>query len=81
MHVYFEGGFVEVATFRAASMASVNKEGRIIADNTFGSIEEDAFRRDFTVNALFYNSEHQQIPKLQLIDLLNFHYLMAFLLP
>ena len=61
VHVYFEGGFVEVATFRAASTASVNKEGRIIADNTFGSIEEDAFRRDFTVNALFYNSEDKKI--------------------
>lgn len=61
VHVYIEGGFVEVATFRAASTASVNKEGRIIADNTFGSIEEDAFRRDFTVNALFYNSEDKNI--------------------
>ena len=61
VHVYFEGGFVEVATFRAPSTASVNKEGRIIADNTFGSIEEDAFRRDFTVNALFYNSEDKKI--------------------
>lgn len=61
VHVYFVGGFVEVATFRAASTANVNKEGRIIADNTFGSIEEDAFRRDFTVNALFYNSEDKKI--------------------
>ncbi len=66
VHVYFEGGMVEVATFRAANTASTNKEGRIIADNTFGSIEEDAFRRDFTVNALFYDSEHGQI-----LDLVN----------
>ena len=66
VHVYFEGGMVEVATFRAANTASTNKEGRIIADNTFGSIEEDAFRRDFTVNALFYDSENDQI-----LDLVN----------
>ncbi len=66
VHVYFEGGIVEVSTFRAASTASTNKEGRIIADNTFGSIEEDAFRRDFTVNALFYDSENDQI-----LDLVN----------
>jgi len=66
VHVYFEGGFTEVATFRAANTASVNTLGRIIADNTFGSIEEDAFRRDFTVNALFYDSEKDQI-----LDLVN----------
>ena len=30
-------------------------EGRIVRDNVFGSIEEDAIRRDFTVNALYYN--------------------------
>jgi len=66
VHVYFEGGFVEVATFRAANTASVNTQGRIIADNTFGSIEEDAFRRDFTVNALFYDSSKNQI--LDLVD-------------
>lgn len=66
VHVYFEGGFVEVATFRAADTARVNTLGRIIADNTFGNIEEDAFRRDFTVNALFYDSENNQI-----LDLVN----------
>jgi len=66
VHVYFEGGFVEVATFRAPSTANVNNQGRIIADNTFGTIEEDAFRRDFTVNALFYDSEKNQI-----LDLVN----------
>jgi len=61
VHVYYDGGFVEVATFRAANTASVNNQGRIIADNTFGSIEEDAFRRDFTANALFYDAEKNQI--------------------
>ncbi len=61
VHVYFDGGLVEVATFRAASTANVNTQGRIIADNTFGSIEEDAFRRDFTVNALFFDSEQNKI--------------------
>ncbi len=66
VHVYFDGGYTEVATFRAASTASLNTQGRIIADNTYGSIEEDAFRRDFTVNALFYDSEKNQI-----LDMVN----------
>ena len=66
VHVYFSEGYVEVATFRAADRADVNHQGRIIADNTYGSIEEDAFRRDFTVNALFYDSDAKQI-----LDLVN----------
>ena len=33
----------------------VDDEGRIVRDNVFGDIEGDAFRRDFTVNALYYN--------------------------
>ncbi len=61
VHVYFSEGYVEVATFRAADRADVNHQGRIIADNTYGSIEEDAFRRDFTVNALFYDSDAKQV--------------------
>ena len=66
VHVYFSEGYVEVATFRASGRADVNHAGRIIADNTYGSIEEDAFRRDFTVNALFYDSDSNQV-----LDLVN----------
>ena len=61
VHVYFSAGHVEVATFRAAGRVNVNQQGRIIADNTYGSIEEDAFRRDFTVNALFYDADSKQL--------------------
>ena len=61
VHVYFSQGYVEVATFRAAGRAHVNEQGRILADNTYGSIEEDAFRRDFTVNALYYDPEAGQL--------------------
>jgi poly(A) polymerase len=54
-HIYFKGGkIIEVSTFRAIS-DSGTEEGRITSDNTFGTPGEDAFRRDFTVNALFYN--------------------------
>ena len=66
VHVYFSQGYVEVTTFRAAGRAHVNQQGRIITDNTYGSIEEDAFRRDFTVNALYYDPDAGQ-----LLDLVN----------
>jgi len=57
-HIYFGRDFVEVATFRKRMLATdVQKSvtGMILRDNEFGNIEEDAFRRDFTVNALYYN--------------------------
>jgi poly(A) polymerase len=53
-HVRFGRKVVEVSTFRRASLP---EEGETLVrrDNTFGTPEEDAFRRDFTVNALFYD--------------------------
>ena len=53
-HVRFGRKVIEVSTFRKAS---VPEEGDTLVrrDNTFGTPEEDAFRRDFTVNALFYD--------------------------
>ena len=61
VHVYFNDGYIEVATFRAAGQAAINHKGRIISDNTYGTMEEDAFRRDFTVNALFYDSDANEV--------------------
>ena len=61
VHVYGSKGLVEVATFRAAGRAHVNQKGRIIADNTYGSIDEDAFRRDFTANALYYDPDEARL--------------------
>jgi poly(A) polymerase len=61
-HIMFGREIIEVATFRALQEAGqdnagqhVDAEGRIVRDNAYGTIEEDAFRRDFTVNALYYN--------------------------
>jgi poly(A) polymerase len=58
-HVRKSGALIEVATFRGASTADTDDRdhahanGRILRDNVFGSLEEDAMRRDFTINALF----------------------------
>jgi poly(A) polymerase len=55
-HVYItRDRFVEVATFRAEADPERAAEDRFAANNVFGTIEEDAKRRDFTVNALYYN--------------------------
>jgi poly(A) polymerase len=56
-HVYFGREIIEVATFRAGdkNTASRTKDGIIMRDNVYGTIEQDAERRDFTINALFYN--------------------------
>ena len=61
VHVYGPKGYVEVATFRAAGRAHVNQKGRILTDNIYGSIDEDAFRRDFTANALYYDPDEGRL--------------------
>jgi poly(A) polymerase len=56
VHVFFRAQNIEVATFRRHSEDVADLDDPLIRhDNTFGTPEEDAFRRDFTVNALFYD--------------------------
>lgn len=59
VHVFFHDGIVELATFRRDpdpdEQGSGTGELLITSDNVFGNPREDAFRRDFTVNALFYD--------------------------
>lgn len=55
-HVRGGGVLIEVATFRGAHDSNGGGElqnGRIIRDNVWGTLSEDAHRRDFTINALF----------------------------
>lgn len=55
-HVRLRGVLTEVATFRGqhnSEGADENVHGRILRDNVWGDVEEDAVRRDFTINAMF----------------------------
>ncbi len=65
-HIVFGRDIIEVATFRghhhqvntskhSKQIAEQSEEGMLLRDNVYGTIDEDAERRDFTVNALYYN--------------------------
>ncbi len=58
-HILFHREIIEVATFRGqettASEQQVNDRGMLIRDNAYGTLEEDAWRRDFTINSLYYD--------------------------
>jgi poly(A) polymerase len=58
-HVHFGRDIIEVATFRGSdsdgSSHQLHDSGIIKRDNTYGTLEEDIWRRDITINALYYN--------------------------
>ncbi len=60
VHVYIEKELIEVATFRRHDPTG-GKTERITEDNSYGTIEEDALRRDLTINSLYYRLEDQAI--------------------
>lgn len=62
-HVLFGGGkVIEVATFRKNPQEIEEEEDLLIrSDNVFGEAHEDAIRRDFTINALFYDLDRRQV--------------------
>jgi len=67
-HIYFQNGkIIEVATFRARdgngnrAAALGGRDLLIREDNQFGTPEEDALRRDFTINSLFYDVNNETV--------------------
>ena len=61
VHIMFSARkFIEVATFRAGKVKTSNS-GVVVRDNFYGSLEDDVFRRDFTVNGLYYDLVNSQV--------------------
>lgn len=61
VHVYQGSEVIEVTTFRGSHDAKTDAHGRVLNDNVFGSMAEDASRRDFTVNALYFDPHREVI--------------------
>lgn len=70
-HVHFGREIIEVATFRSnhpqgddeedSHQSARNESGRILRDNVYGSQESDAQRRDFTINALYFDVSGERV--------------------
>ncbi|HLS17564.1 MAG TPA: polynucleotide adenylyltransferase PcnB [Paenalcaligenes sp.] len=63
VHVVFGREVIETSTFRAASNQGhqTDQHGRILRDNVYGTLRDDAARRDFTFNALYYDPRTQEV--------------------
>ena len=63
VHVIFGQELIEVTTFRGSATEGALKDehGRVLRDNTFGEQHEDAVRRDFTINAMYYDPSTQTV--------------------
>lgn len=66
VHVLFYRDIIEVATFRKAAEHlpdghKTNQHGMVISDNTYGNLQEDVWRRDLSINALYYDHKNSTI--------------------
>jgi len=68
VHVFSKNELIEVSTFRAHASKENNSsgvvkdsEGKILRDNVWGTLEEDCIRRDFSINALYFDPIEKQL--------------------
>ncbi len=61
VHVLFGAETVEVSTFRAGEGGEADEHGRLLRDNVYGTRVQDAARRDFTANALYYDPHDETV--------------------
>ena len=70
VHVIYGREIIEVSTFRAKPRQKIQMSNGVLKDNEYGSIKEDAERRDFTINALYYDVEDKNLIDLPQVVLL-----------
>ncbi|MCB9833440.1 MAG: polynucleotide adenylyltransferase PcnB [Planctomycetes bacterium] len=62
VHIHFGDHIIEVSTFRSNAPRTEDDDDPLIRrDNVFGTADQDALRRDFTINALFFDIENDQV--------------------
>ncbi len=63
VHAKFGKKIIEISTFRSSNQRNMqrSRHGLVLRDNSYGRIEEDAFRRDFTINSLYLDMETMDI--------------------
>jgi poly(A) polymerase len=63
VHVHAGAEVIEVATFRAAQTGddTTDEHGRLLSDNVYGTQAEDAARRDFSINALYFDPATEEV--------------------
>ena len=62
VHVIYGREIIEVSTYRSQQKEILQADGSIVKDdNHYGTIEEDAVRRDFTINAMFYSPSNHKL--------------------
>ena len=62
VHIMFSARkFIEVATFRSGRSNPTSTKGMVLRDNFYGSLEDDVFRRDFTINGLYFDVQNSEV--------------------
>ena len=62
VHVMFSARkYIEVATFRSSKTNPTSTKGMVLRDNFYGSLKDDVFRRDFTINGLYFDVKNSQV--------------------
>ena len=62
VHIMFSARkFIEVATFRSSKTTPTSTKGMVLRDNFYGSLKDDVFRRDFTINGLYFDLKNSQV--------------------